>query len=284
MPELPEVETTKNGVLPHIQNKTVKQLIIRQHQLRWPIPHDLPTHLDNAKLTNIERRAKYLLCHFKVATHSEQNVHSRMDGVVLIHLGMSGNLRIVDSNAAVQKHDHVDFVFTDGTRLRYCDPRRFGSILWLGDKAYDHALLANLGPEPLSDEFCGEYLWELSRNRHVAVKQFVMDQKTVTGIGNIYATEALFAAGLRPNKPCGKVSKATYTKFANAAKRILEKAISQGGTTLKDFVGGDGKPGYFKQELLVYGRAGQACVSCGDTLKDIKISNRASAYCPTCQK
>lgn len=288
MPELPEVETTKNGVLPHVQNKAVQNVIIRQHQLRWPIPDDLPEIIVGATLENIERRAKYLLCHFE-GVHFE-GVHFKdshfegsQSGTVMIHLGMSGNLRVVGSKEPVQKHDHVDFVFQDGTTLRYCDPRRFGSILWLGEKPQEHKLLSGLGPEPLTEEFNAEYLWQLSRNKKMAVKQFVMDQKIVTGIGNIYATEALFTAGIRPDKPAGKVSKASYGKFVAAAKTILEKAITQGGTTLKDFVGGDGKPGYFAQELLVYGRKGKPCPVCETPLKEVKLSNRTSAYCPECQ-
>lgn len=279
MPELPEVETTKNGILPHVQNKTIQGVIIRQPQLRWPIPTNLPRRLNQAVLCDIQRRAKYLLCHFKLASGSDNNKTT-----LLIHLGMSGSLRVVDKNAIAQKHDHVDFVFVDGTTLRYRDPRRFGSILWGGEPKCEHALLANLGLEPLTKEFCGEYLWSKSRQRRIAVKQFVMDQKIVTGIGNIYATEALFMAGIRPDKSCGKVSKADYTVFATAVKQILERAIAQGGTTLRDFVGGDGKSGYFKQQLLVYGRSGQPCTTCGNLLKDIKINSRTSTYCAICQK
>ena len=279
MPELPEVETTKNGVLPHVQHKTIQKVIIRQPQLRWPIPSDLPYRLNRAVLCDIQRRAKYLLCHFGLAAASDDNKTT-----LLIHLGMSGSLRVVDKNAIVHKHDHVDFVFVDGTTLRYRDPRRFGSILWGDESDCEHTLLANLGLEPLTEEFCGEYLWSRSRQRRVAVKQFVMDQKIVTGIGNIYATEALFIAGIRPDKSCGKVSKADYNAFATAVKHILKRAIAQGGTTLRDFVGGDGKSGYFKQELLVYGRSGEPCTTCGSILKDIKISNRTSTYCGACQK
>lgn len=273
MPELPEVETTKNGVRPHVLNKVVSKVVVRQPSLRWPVPSDLAQLINNATLKNVERRAKYLLCHF-------EGVH---EGTVMIHLGMSGNLRIVASDAPVQKHDHVDIVFQDGTTLRYCDPRRFGCVLWLGEKPYEHSLLSGLGPEPLTDEFNADYLWQLSRNKKTAVKQFVMDQKVVTGIGNIYATEALFTAGIRPNKEAGKVSKASYDKFVQASKTILERAIAQGGTTLKDFVGGDGKPGYFAQQLLVYGKKGEECPKCASVLKEIKLSNRSSVYCPKCQ-
>lgn len=273
MPELPEVETTKSGIEPHLINKRVSHVIVRQPKLRWPVTENIESLLENATLSGVTRRAKYLLLAFEGAT----------PGTLMVHLGMSGSLRVVLDDAPAQKHDHVDIVFEDGVILRYCDPRRFGCILWLGEQALDHALLANLGPEPLSDTFNTEHLWKLSRGKTTAVKKFVMDQKIVVGIGNIYATEALFSAGIRPDKAAGKVTKTQYQKFVSAAKLILENAIHQGGTTLKDFVGGDGKPGYFAQELLTYGRAGKPCITCETPLKEMKLNNRASVYCPKCQ-
>lgn len=274
MPELPEVETTKSGIEPHLINKSVSQVVIRQPKLRWPITENLESILENATLQKVTRRAKYLLLHFCGSTN----------GTLMVHLGMSGSLRVVLDNAPAQKHDHADFIFNDNTVLRYCDPRRFGCILWLGEHPFDNALLASLGPEPLSDEFNTEHLWQLSRGKVTAVKKFVMDQKIVVGIGNIYATEALFSAGIRPDKPAGKVSKNQYQKFVSASKLILENAIHQGGTTLKDFVGGDGKPGYFAQELIAYGRAGKPCITCETPLEEMKLNNRASVFCPKCQK
>ncbi|MCY7295762.1 bifunctional DNA-formamidopyrimidine glycosylase/DNA-(apurinic or apyrimidinic site) lyase [Alteromonas sp. a30] len=275
MPELPEVETTKRGIEPHLTSKHVSHVIVRQPKLRWPITDNLESILDGARLNTVERRAKYLLLTFEKEGTA---------GALMIHLGMSGNLRVIQDDAAPQKHDHLDIVFEDETTLRYCDPRRFGCVLWLGENPLSHNLLAHLGPEPLSESFNTDYLWQRSRGKSSAVKKFVMDQKVVVGIGNIYATEALFSAGIRPDKPASKVTKAQYQKFVSAAKLILENAIHQGGTTLKDFIGGDGKPGYFAQELLTYGRAGLPCITCNTTLKDIKLNNRASVYCPKCQK
>ncbi len=274
MPELPEVETTKRGISPHIENKTISQVTVRNGRLRWPIPADLATTLIGKSLSKVQRRAKYLLLYF-------DQVESQ---ALLIHLGMSGSLRIVKPQEAPLKHDHVDIAFDGNTILRYSDPRRFGCILWLEQDPMQHKLLSHLGPEPLSEEFDGDYLWALSRKRTSAVKQFVMDQQVVTGIGNIYASEALFTAGVRPDRAAGKVSKKQYQIFAEEAKRILQRSIIQGGTTLRDFVGGDGKPGYFAQQLLVYGRKGEPCPTCGTTLKEKRISNRSSVYCPKCQK
>lgn len=274
MPELPEVETTRRGITPHILNKHIVQTSIRQPSLRWPVTEELPDILLNKTVTAVERRAKYLLLYIE---NSKENA-------LLIHLGMSGSLRICKQNDPVLKHDHVDIVFADGLILRYSDPRRFGCILWLDVPPYEHKLLSHLGPEPLSEDFNADYLWQRSRGKQLAVKQFVMDQKVVTGIGNIYATEALFTARVHPNKPAGKVSMTKYALFVEEAKRILQRSITQGGTTLRDFVGGDGKPGYFAQQLLVYGRKGEECPTCETILKEIRLSNRSSVFCPNCQK
>ena len=271
MPELPEVETTRRGVKPHILNKQVKQLVVRQPSLRWPVPDDLAARLKGKKITDVERRAKYLL--IRIA-----------GGTVIVHLGMSGSLRIIDAGEPPMAHDHVDFVLGSGKALRYTDPRRFGCVLWQDGDVMTHKLLAKLGPEPLSEDFDGERLFALSRKRKVPVKTFVMDNATVVGVGNIYANEALFAAGVRPTAEAGKISKARYLKLADEIKRVLAKAIKQGGTTLKDFVGGDGQPGYFQQQLNVYGRGGKPCITCKKPLSEQKIGQRATVFCKTCQR
>ena len=271
MPELPEVETTCRGIAPHLEGQWVKNIIIRQPRLRWPIPDFLAQRLTGAQLNAVNRRAKYLLLQFDC-------------GYLLIHLGMSGSLYIVTPNKTAGKHDHIDFIFANNHILRLTDPRRFGAVLWLGDQPDTHPLLSKLGPEPLTDAFCGKYLYTQSRNRKLAVKQFIMDQQVVTGIGNIYASESLFASGIRPTRATGKISLVRYEKLALAIKQILSEAIARGGTTLRDFVGGDGKPGYFRQQLLVYGRAGLPCPKCQHPLIEIKLANRSSVFCQYCQR
>ncbi|MGH1485232.1 MAG: bifunctional DNA-formamidopyrimidine glycosylase/DNA-(apurinic or apyrimidinic site) lyase [Cellvibrionaceae bacterium] len=270
MPELPEVETTRRGISPHIEGKKLTTVIIRQHSLRWPIPKELPQLLEKKLLKDIQRRGKYLLFRFT-------------SGHMLIHLGMSGSLRIVDPKELQRKHDHVDFIFSRKTCLRFHDPRRFGAILWTDEPLEEHKLLTHLGPEPLSPEFNLDYLFAKSRQRKKDIKTFIMDSKIVVGVGNIYANEALFDAGIRPTKPAGKVSKKQYEKLITAIKQVLERSIIQGGTTLRDFVGGDGQPGYFVQQLNVYGREGLACKKCSKTLKAIRQSQRITVYCSHCQ-
>ncbi len=269
MPELPEVETTLRGIRPHIKNKCVSRVIIRRPKLRWPIPTDLPQQIEQHRLLNLSRRAKYLLLHFET-------------GTLLIHLGMSGSLRIINHNTPIAKHDHVDILFGQ-QGIRLTDPRRFGAVLWLGTEPYQHKLLSKLGPEPLSDDFTGAYLYQKAKNRKVRIKQFLMNQSIVTGIGNIYCTEALFSSGISPLRAAGHISLIRYTQLANHIKQILTEAIEQGGTTLRDFVGSDGQPGYFKQALNVYGRSGQTCIYCQSHLKEIKQANRTTIYCPQCQ-
>jgi formamidopyrimidine-DNA glycosylase len=271
MPELPEVETTRLGISPHIIKQKIQLVIIRQPKLRWPIPDDLPQLIANTFLLKIERRAKYLLFGFE-------------KGHVLMHLGMSGNLRIVDSNTPSEKHDHIDFVFHNNKTLRLKDPRRFGAVLWLGTYPYLHSLLRKLGPEPFSDIFNGNYLHQLSRGRKMVIKQFIMDQQVVSGIGNIYANEALFLSGIHPSLAAGKISCKRYHNLSEQIKKVLEQAIEQGGTTLRDFVGSDGRPGYFKQQLNVYGRSGLPCPKCTQSLKEVKIGNRSTVFCQNCQK
>jgi len=270
MPELPEVETSRRGISPHIVKQTIKKIILRHHQLRWPIPKELPSLLEKQTLLTIDRRAKYLLLRFEI-------------GTLLIHLGMSGNLRICELGTAPQKHDHVDFEF-ENCLLRYTDPRRFGAILWLGKEPEESPLLSILGPEPLSDEFTAALLYELGKNRKLPVKQFIMEQKVVTGVGNIYATEALFKAGISPVRAANNISLKRYQVLVEAIKEILTEAIKQGGTTLKDFVGGDGKPGYFQQTLHVYGKTGELCPSCETPLTSVKLAARNSVYCANCQR
>jgi formamidopyrimidine-DNA glycosylase len=269
MPELPEVETTRRGIAPHLIGRRIERIVVRQPQLRWPIPRKLRAELPGQRVSAVERRAKYLLVHTP-------------PGAALLHLGMSGSLRILSSDAVPGLHDHVDWVLDSGRILRYTDPRRFGSQLWQPAGAV-HELLAGLGPEPLGDAFDGDHLWHASRGRSAPVKTFLMDQKIVVGVGNIYASEALFAAGIRPTRPAGAVSRARYARLAQEVRRILEYAITRGGTTLRDFISPDGVPGYFEQELFVYGRKGESCRTCGTTIRAIDIGQRSTFYCPHCQ-
>ncbi|MEP1471289.1 MAG: bifunctional DNA-formamidopyrimidine glycosylase/DNA-(apurinic or apyrimidinic site) lyase [Halieaceae bacterium] len=270
MPELPEVETTRRGVLPYSEGSNIVNLVVRDHRLRWPIPQNLGQKLIGQRVERVERRAKYLL--FRTAT-----------GTLLVHLGMSGSLRVMNAADPPQRHDHFDIVFDNGRCLRYNDPRRFGCCLWI-EPGEVHPLLAHLGPEPLSDAFDGALLYRLSRGRKGPVKNFLMDGKVVVGVGNIYANEALFLSGIRPDRAAGRISLARYEVLAAHVKQVLTSAIDQGGTTLRDFVGGDGKPGYFAQQLFVYGRGGLPCKACGEPLRELRLSQRISVYCVTCQR
>ncbi|MGM3386600.1 bifunctional DNA-formamidopyrimidine glycosylase/DNA-(apurinic or apyrimidinic site) lyase [Stutzerimonas stutzeri] len=270
MPELPEVETTRRGIAPHLVGQRVSRVVVRDRRLRWPIPDDLDVRLSGQRIEAVERRAKYLLIQAEV-------------GTLIAHLGMSGSLRLVPAELPPAKHEHVDIVLESGMALRYTDPRRFGALLW-SEAPLSHVLLASLGPEPLDEAFDGERLYQLSRGRSMAVKPFIMDNAVVVGVGNIYASEALFAAGIDPRRAVGAISRARYLKLAEEIKRILAYAIERGGTTLRDFVGGDGKPGYFQQELFVYGRGGEFCKSCGSTLREVRLGQRASVYCGRCQR
>ncbi len=278
MPELPEVETTRRGIEPHIQGCTIAQVIVRNPRLRWPVPDNIDRMLSGKTIQTITRRAKYLL----LDTGS---------GHLIVHLGMSGSLRVLESPAPAGKHDHVDIVMTNGVRLRYTDPRRFGALLWSEDALDDHVLLKHLGPEPLAPPdtqntatFTAERLYQMSRGKKQAVKTFIMDNKVVVGVGNIYASEALFHAGIRPDRACGTISRNRYKRLIDCIRETLSKAIADGGTTLRDFVGGDGRPGYFKQSLAVYGREGELCLRCGAIIKEIKLGNRSSCYCSRCQR
>ena len=276
MPELPEVETTRRGIEPHIKQHTIANMVIRQHQLRWPIPAELPKILKGLTILAVRRRAKYLL--LDVAKGNT------LKGTVIIHLGMSGSLRLIhEPTAEPLKHEHFDITFTDGQVLRYTDPRRFGACVWQALNS-PSSLLDHLGPEPLSDAFNLDYLYEKSRGRNMAIKTFIMDQKVVVGVGNIYASEALFMSGINPKKAAGKISKAKYQQLINAITLVLDKAIQEGGTTLKDFVGSDGKPGYFAQQLNVYGRNGLPCIACKKPIVQFTQAQRSTFYCPSCQK
>ncbi|MEH6444149.1 MAG: bifunctional DNA-formamidopyrimidine glycosylase/DNA-(apurinic or apyrimidinic site) lyase [Oceanospirillaceae bacterium] len=270
MPELPEVETTCRGIEPHVKGAKVAEVIIRQPQLRWLIPAQLVTDLPSLVLLDVKRRSKYILLNFTT-------------GDLIIHLGMSGSLRVLLQHQPVQKHDHFDIVFTSGCTLRLTDPRRFGAVLWQAGQQL-HPLLAKLGPEPLTTDFSVDTLVLAAKNRRISIKQFIMDNKVVVGVGNIYAAEALFAAAIHPETPVNQLSKAKFIKLVSAIKYILGVAIERGGTTLKDFVGGDGKPGYFAQELQVYGRKGQSCNLCQKLLTEIKQGQRSTVFCASCQR
>ncbi len=271
MPELPEVETTRRGVEPHVRDRRIERLIVRQPRLRWPIPPELGALLEGQTIERVERRGKYLLVPFA-------------HGTLIMHLGMSGSLRIIASGLTVGKHDHVDIELSSGQALRFTDPRRFGAMLWQPSGERMHPLLAELGPEPLTGDFNGGYLFERSRGRSAPVKAFLMDSHIVVGVGNIYANEALFGAGIRPERAAGRISRARYAVLADEVKRVLARSIKQGGTTLRDFVGGDGNPGYFRQQLNVYGRGDEPCRVCGSSLKEIRLGQRSTVFCRRCQK
>ncbi len=272
MPELPEVETTCRGISPHITGKKITNVIIRQTQLRWPITENLRDLLIGSIIQNVSRRAKYCL------------LETNTSETVIIHLGMSGSLRIVTTEQKPGKHDHVDFVFTDSTVLRFNDTRRFGAILYTAEPIQQHKLISQLGLEPMSKQFTGAHLHKQAKNRKTTIKSFIMDGHNVVGVGNIYASEALFMAGIHPARQAGRISLKRYQQLAECIKIVLQQAIEQGGTTLRDFVNAQGNPGYFQQSLAVYGRAAQECMQCSTTIKQLKIAQRASYFCPNCQK
>jgi formamidopyrimidine-DNA glycosylase len=270
VPELPEVETTRRGLAPHVEGRTVTGVILRRANLRWPIPDEVRELLPGQRIAAVRRRAKYLLLDTKA-------------GSALLHLGMSGSLRVLPGTTPVKLHDHVDLALDSSRVLRFTDPRRFGCLLWQ-PPGETHELLRDLGPEPLSDALNGDYLFAMSRGRKAPVKTFLMDQRVVVGVGNIYAAEALFEAGISPLRAAGKVSRDRYALLAAAVKRILAYAIERGGTTLRDFINPDGEPGYFELELLAYGRGGEPCPRCRRPLKQAAIGQRATVWCGHCQK
>lgn len=273
MPELPEVETTRKGITPKTDQQTITKVVIRNPNLRWPVDSSLPGKLSGKKILSIGRRGKYLLLNTDM-------------GTLLIHLGMSGTLRVVPHETPILKHDHVDLVLSNGFTLRLNDPRRFGSVLWhptSDGEVSNHKLLSQLGPEPLSEEFNGDYLYDKSRQRKVAIKSFIMNSAVVVGAGNIYANESLFLSGIHPQKIAGRLTKKQCQLLADNIKKVIAAAIEQGGTTLKDFLSPDGKPGYFKQELNVYDQAGKPCKICGTSIERIILNQRAAYFCPHCQ-
>jgi len=276
MPELPEVETTLRGIEPALTGRTISEVIVRNASLRWPVPEEV-ARAHGRRVVRCWRRAKYLLIELS-------GVDATAGGGLLIHLGMSGSLRVCDAGDTPRKHDHVDIVLDNGNCVRFNDPRRFGVFSWWDPPAQDHKLLRDLGSEPLSDTFSGSHLWQKSRGRKSAVKNFIMDGKIVVGVGNIYASEALFMAGIHPVRSAGRISAARYEALAAAIRDVLSRAIRHGGTTLRDFSNSDGKPGYFAQELLVYEREGLPCFQCRAPLRRKVIGQRSSYYCPHCQR
>lgn len=269
MPELPEVEVCRLGISPHVIGQTVTSVIVRNPNLRWPIPKTVKT-LKGQVVDAVERRSKYLMLKME-------------KGTLLIHLGMSGTIRVINKTLKIEKHDHFDLVLDNGKALRLNDPRRFGAVLFLPDNVDEQGILAKLGPEPLGDDFNYGYLFEKAKNRKVPIKTFLMNNDIVVGVGNIYANEALFKVGILPTTKAGDISEQNFDKLTDIIKEVLAAAIKQGGTTLKDFTQADGKPGYFAQELKVYGRAGKKCLVCETILEEVRQSNRSSVYCPTCQ-
>ncbi len=270
MPELPEVETTRRGLEPYVSGRRIETLAIRERRLRQPIPGDLENHLRGSRITSLRRRGKYLLLDTE-------------HGTVLIHLGMSGSLRVLATPAPAGPHEHYDLVLERGLRIRYRDPRRFGLLLWAGATPETHPLIARIGPEPLGDDFDGAYLFRLGHTRRRCIKAFLMDSTAVAGVGNIYASEALFRAGIHPARAAGRIAASRYARLAQAVREVLEEAITQGGTTLRDFVTAAGRPGYFQLQLKVYGRAGEPCPRCATPLRCSRIAQRASYFCPRCQ-
>jgi len=275
MPELPEVETTCRGIAPHVEGRRIRSLTVHDGRLRWPVPAELPPALRGQTVTRISRRGKYLLFHTAA-------------GVMMVHLGMSGSLRLVSPGTPRKTHDHLVWDVDSGWELRFHDPRRFGSCLWLtGELMAEperHPLLASLGPEPLSADFGDDHLFRQSRGKTAPVKSFLMDSHVVVGVGNIYANEALFRVGIHPLREAGRISAGRYQRLTGAVRDILASAIARGGTTLRDFVNGQGEPGYFQQELSVYGRAGQPCRQCGRALTEVRLNARSTVYCGHCQR
>jgi formamidopyrimidine-DNA glycosylase len=271
VPELPEVETTRRSLEPGLIGRRIKSVLVRDRRLRWPVPRELETRLTGATITATRRRAKYLL----IDTDR---------GHVIVHLGMSGNLGIVASDVPSRLHDHIDVALDNGNVLRFHDPRRFGSWHWIEGDPAAHPLLAALAPEPLSAEFDGRYLHRVTRGRSVAIKQLLMNGSLVTGVGNIYASEALHRAAINPKTSAHRLSPARCGKLVDAVKETLARAIAAGGSTLRDYVDGHGNPGYFQQEYAVYERAGEPCPRCGGTVKGFRQGQRSTYYCPRCQR
>jgi formamidopyrimidine-DNA glycosylase len=270
VPELPEVENTRLGIAPWLEGRRVRALVVRDRRLRWPVPRGLEARLAGVDVERVERRAKYLL----IRTGR---------GTAIAHLGMSGSMRILDPATPPGPHEHYDIVTDAGDCVRFKDPRRFGSLLWTARDPARHPLLANLGPEPLGPDFDGAHLWRAARGRRVAIKLFIMNAAIVVGVGNIYASEALFRARLDPRRPAGRVSRAAMERLAGGIRDVLSEAVAAGGTTLRDFHYGGGEPGFFTRELRVYDRGGQPCVACGTPVRHIVQGQRSTYFCPRCQ-
>src|SRR5688572_24200801 len=271
MPELPEVETTRRGLAPHLVNQRIRTAIVRNPALRLPVTRGLAQRVAGATIRTVERRGKYLLIGCGA-------------GTLIVHLGMSGRLWLCDADTAPGVHDHFDLVLDNGRIVRLRDPRRFGLVLWQVRDPLDHVLLRGIGPEPLSADFGGAWLYEITRNRSAAVKLVLMDSHVVAGVGNIYASEALFRAGINPKLPARRIGRARYDRLAEKIRETLEAAIKAGGSTLRDYVGGDGQAGYFQDEHLVYGRAGEPCRVCGTPIRELRQGQRSTFYCPACQR
>jgi formamidopyrimidine-DNA glycosylase len=271
MPELPEVETTLRGLAPHLTGQRIAEVVVRNARLRWPVPQELPVILRGQTVHALQRRAKYLLLQCD-------------SGTLILHLGMSGSLRVLPLGTPPEKHDHVDLVLGNGMLMRLRDPRRFGAVLWHTGDVAQHPLLAGLGPEPLLDAFDADYLYRVTRKRSAAIKLVLMDGHVVVGVGNIYANEALFRSGIRPQLAAGRLSLPRCTVLVQNIRDTLTESIAQGGSTLRDFVDSNGKPGYFQQHYWVYGRAGEPCLRCGTAIRQLRQGQRSTFYCPHCQK
>ena len=270
MPELPEVETTRRGIEPFLLNQSIARLEIHDRRLRWPVSDDVKA-LAGATVTAVDRRGKYILIKVKA-------------GIAIVHLGMSGSLRVCTESEPRRKHDHFEITTGQDNIIRFHDPRRFGCLLWQATGSPEHALLSKLGPEPLSDEFNSAYLFRATRKRKIAIKNFIMNSHIVVGVGNIYASESLFLCGVRPGRAASRITRNECDKLVSTIKQVLQRSITQGGTTLRDFVNSDGQPGYFAQSLCVYGREGQPCTQCGNTIRQRVLGQRSTFYCTVCQR
>jgi formamidopyrimidine-DNA glycosylase len=271
MPELPEVETTRRGIAPALVGQRISKVIVREPRLRWPVPQGLAQLAQGQQVRAVRRRAKYLLIDLE-------------RGALIVHLGMSGSLRVLTESVSPLTHDHIDIVTNSGTCIRFNDPRRFGCLLWVDDDPLQHALLKSLAPEPFSEEFDAVYLQMAAKGRSVAIKQLLMNSQVVVGVGNIYASEALFRAGVRPKRAAGRLKATEFAAIVKAVKAVLSEAIAVGGTTLRDYINPQGMPGYFRQKLFVYERSGEPCRKCRTAIRHFTQGQRSTYFCPTCQR
>ena len=271
MPQLPEVETTRRGIEPHVVGHRIRHASIHEPRLRWPVERALARNIEGQRILTAGRRAKYLLIGLE-------------RGTLILHLGMSGNLRVLPAETPRIAHDHIDLVLDSGASLRFNDPRRFGSLHYVEGDPHAHKLLARLAPEPLEADFSAEYLWRITRKRRVSIKQLLMNGNLVVGVGNIYANEALFRARIKPTRPAQRITRVEAGALVRAIRATLALAIRVGGTTLRDYVGADGAPGYFRQKLYVYERKGKPCRRCGTPIRQLTQGQRSTYYCPKCQK